>query len=213
MSCCDPNGLNEFFRGRIVRFEAWSFSRFGLSSRQRRLIALLGDVSGTSIIEVGCGTGAVSTTLLKAGASRASYVEISCDYLREARRIAEKAGVADRAEFYGLDFAQEAERSAPADIVIADRVVCCYPDGERLVERMAAHSRARLVFSYPRPSWLGRAARRSLNLAMRLLGREYRFFLHDPEWLKRAAARQGQHLSQEEPVGPFQLALFERRTE
>ncbi len=209
MACCDPNGLNAFFRGGMVRFEAWSYSRFGLSSRQKRIIALLGDVSGKSVIEVGCGTGAVSTALLKAGAARASYVEISRDYLREARRIAEEAGVADRAEFYELDFAQDADRVAPADLVIADRVVCCYPEGEKLVERMAAHSLTCLVFSYPAPSWSSRLARSSINLAMRLLGRDYRFFLHDPERLKRAA-RNGHRLSREEALGPWRLARFDR---
>jgi hypothetical protein len=47
---------------------------------------------------------------------------------------------------------------APADLVILHRVVCCYPDYERLLTAAADHARRALVFSYPPRNPLSRAS-------------------------------------------------------
>jgi magnesium-protoporphyrin O-methyltransferase len=209
VSCCDVNGLNSFFRGALVRWERLLFERRGPTEQQQRIIELASvGPSGRSVLEVGCGVGAVTTTLLARGAARGLYVDLSQDYLQAAAELAQRAGVGGRAAFYRLDFAEA--RLAMADIVIADRVVCCYPDAETLLEAAAAHSRALLIFSYPRPSWLSRLLRRLLNLMVRLLGKDYRFFLHDPERLLRAATRSGHRLSRQRSLGFWQLAVLER---
>ena len=53
-------------------------------------------------------------------------------------------------------------RAAPdaveqADIVVLHRVVCCYPDYERLLSAAADHARTRLVFSFPPRNAMSRA--------------------------------------------------------
>lgn len=210
VGCCDVNGLNSVFRGALVRWERRRFERRGPTPQQERIIEVASaGISGRSVLEVGCGIGAVTTTLLARGAAKGLYVDLSQDYLRHAAELARRAGVAERASFCRLDFAEA--KLAMADIVIADRVVCCYPDGERLLEAAAAHSRALLVFSYPRPSRLSRLVRRLLNLAVRLVGKDYRFFLHDPEGLLQAATRSGHRLRQQRSLGFWQLAVLERQ--
>lgn len=211
MGCCDVNGLNGFFRGALVRWEAAAFRRYGPTRQQQRIVRLVAaESAGCSVLEVGCGIGAVTTTLLARGAAKGSYVDLSHDYLRTAKELAQRAGVDGRAAFYRLDFAKEAAAVTPADIVIADRVVCCYPDAERLVGAVAEQSRALLVFSYPRPFWLSRLLRRLLNLAMRLWGKDYRFFLHDPKGLLQAATRSGHRLREHHALGFWQIVVFER---
>lgn len=54
------------------------------------------------------------------------------------------------------DVVDVADGSAPADAVTLDRVVCCYPSYDRLLEhalRFAGHA---FAFSYPRDRWFVR---------------------------------------------------------
>lgn len=210
MDCCQVNGLNQMFTGAYVRRELRTFERKGLNKRQRQLSHLVGDdLGGKSLLEVGCGVGALTTTLLTKGAAKGSYVEISVDYLEAARHLAQKAGVTEKANFYLQDFASLEAHFSTADIVLLDRIVCCYPDGERLIGKAAQHSEQLLIFSYPRPFWLLYVFRWLLNVVlMRLLRKDYRFFLHDPEGLRRAAMVTGHRLVLTRSLGLWQLVVL-----
>lgn len=206
MDCCDPNGLDRMFAGRLVRQELNTWQRKGLSGRQRSIIEHLELLTpGTTVLEVGCGIGAVGTTLLTRGAGEGTFVDISTAYLRAAREVAAQAGVEARASFYQDDFAASARPYPQADVVVLDRVVCCYPDAVALLEKAARHSKRTLVYTHPRPLWFMPLFRSLCAFGMRLAGREYRFFLHDPELLLRAATGAGHARVVTRSVGMWQL--------
>ena len=69
---------------------------------------------------------------------------------------------------------------APADFVVLNRVVCCYPDYERLLGAAAGHARRALVFSYPPRNGLSRSILGVENLVFRLQRQEFRTFAHPP---------------------------------
>ena len=60
------------------------------------------------------------------------------------------------------------------------RVVCCYPDYERLLGAAATHARRLLVFSHPPRNLASRAFIRAQNLGLRLAGKEFRTYAHSP---------------------------------
>ena len=68
----------------------------------------------------------------------------------------------------------------PADIVIMNRVVCCYPDMPRLARAGAVHARELFVLSYPRRSWWIRSALGFANLMLWLTRRDFKVFVHPP---------------------------------
>ena len=70
---------------------------------------------------------------------------------------------------------------APADLVVLHRVVCCYPDYERLLGAAADHARLALVVSYPPRNLLSRAFYRGFNLVMQLTRSSFRGFAHPPD--------------------------------
>jgi SAM-dependent methyltransferase len=77
-----------------------TFSRAHIRRRHRTAIRMLAPhVQGRRIVELGCGTGALSIDLVKAGARAALGVDISGDVVRAAEEHAREAGVADRATF------------------------------------------------------------------------------------------------------------------
>jgi magnesium-protoporphyrin O-methyltransferase len=76
-------------------------------------------------------------------------------------------------------------------VVVLHRVVCCYPDYERLLGAVAEHAGRLVVFSYPRRNIVSRAVIASQNLGFRLLGREFRVFAHPPAAMLAALGERG----------------------
>ncbi|HKF85248.1 MAG TPA: hypothetical protein VKB30_05635, partial [Candidatus Limnocylindrales bacterium] len=66
----------------------------------------------------------------------------------------------------------------PADIVVLDRVVCCYPDMAGLVAVAAGHTRRRLGLVLPRDDPWVRAVVAVSNGWNRLRGDPFRFHAH-----------------------------------
>src|SRR4029077_17350447 len=92
----------------------------------------------------------------------------------------EEAGLADRVERRMVDIAVAPESVEPADAVVLHRVVCCYPDYERLLGAAADRAGRLLVFSYPRRNLGTRFLVAAQNLAFRVMRREFRTFTHPP---------------------------------
>jgi len=191
--CCSPKGYRWVFSERSARAEAKRYRRKGLDSTSRRIVDFLvaQGVEDRTVLEVGGGIGAIQIELLKAGASRATSVELTPTYEEEARGLLEEAGLADRVDRKLMDFAQDAGQVAPADVVIMNRVICCYPDMPRLAGAAAGHARQVLVMSYPRYTWWTRIGLGTSNVMLRLLRREFHIFVHRPDRIIATSRAQG----------------------
>jgi SAM-dependent methyltransferase len=211
VGCCDPNGLNQMFAGSIVQEELRTYRRHGLNKRQQQIIKMLEPLAlARDVLDIGCGLGAVGTTLLKRSVSQGTFVDISGDYLRAAREVADDAGVGERATFVQDDFATSLRPYSKADVVVLDRVVCCYPDAITLLEKAARHSDKALVFTYPRPFWFMPLFRALCALSMKVMRREYRFFLHDPEVLLEAATSSGHKHEETRTAGMWRMVTLQK---
>jgi 2-polyprenyl-3-methyl-5-hydroxy-6-metoxy-1,4-benzoquinol methylase len=147
-------------------------------------------VSEANVLEVGGGVGAIQLELLKAGARRTANVEFSPGYETAAAELAEEAGVSEQIDREIGDFAQDG-RFGDAEVVVMHRVVCCYPDYERLVGEAARHARRVLVFSFPPRNLASRALNGASNLWMRARRNDFRSYVHPPERMIEVARRQG----------------------
>ena len=132
------------------------------------------------MLEVGGGVGEIQLELLKLGAERTVNLELSPAYDTEAAGLLRETGFEDRAERRLHDIAEDPEAVEPADVVVLHRVVCCYPDYERLLGAAAEHARRLLVFSYPPRNAVSRFVVWAQNLGFGLMRREFRTFAHPP---------------------------------
>jgi len=158
------------------------YRKRGLDGTARRMVEFLErhGIEGATVLEVGGGVGEIQIELLKRGAARAVNLELSPAYDEEASRLLSEAGLEDRAERRLHDIAVDPEGVEEADVVVLHRVVCCYPDYERLLGAVAQHARRLVVFSYPPQNVVSRVFVAAANLVFRLLRREYRSFVHPP---------------------------------
>jgi 2-polyprenyl-3-methyl-5-hydroxy-6-metoxy-1,4-benzoquinol methylase len=137
-------------------------------------------IDGASLLDIGGGIGVLGLEMVAAGARQVVQVDASAAYLAAAQRQFAERGWGDRHRAVPGDFAALTEPPDPADIVTLDRVVCCYPDYERLLARAAGHARGALALSYPRDRWYVRAVIALENLWRRITRSAFRAFVHPP---------------------------------
>ena len=191
-SCCSPKGYRWIFSERMAHSDANRYRRKGLDATSRRIFDFVKSqgVEGRTVLEVGGGIGAIQIELLKAGAARTVSVELTPTYEEDANALLQESGLADRAERKIMDFAMAGADVDGADIVIMNRVICCYPDMPRLAGQASDHARQLLVMSFPRRAWWMRIGLGLGNLMLRVTRREFQIFLHPP---KRILATSEQH--------------------
>ena len=108
-------------------------------------------------------------------------------YDADAHILAADAGLSERVTRRQLDLAAAPEAIEPHDIVVLHRVVCCYPDYQRLLAAAAEHAKRLLVFSHPPHNLASRAVFAAQNLVFRLRRSPFRTFVHDPAAMSTAA--------------------------
>jgi len=191
--CCDSSGYGALFGERFSRHLARRYRRRGLDRTATRMLEFLTEqgVDGASVLEIGGGVGALQLELLQRGASRATNLELVDSYDDDAAALAADAGMADRMTRRRVDLATSPDEVEPHDIVVLHRVVCCYPDYERLLGAAAGHARRLLVYSHPPRNPVSRAIFAGENLLFRLRRNPFRTFLHDPAAMTTAAQRDG----------------------
>ncbi len=212
MSACCVRGYERFFGRRTARRDARRYRRKGLDPTAKRLVDELAahGVNGASALEIGGGIGAIELELLRRGLDRATIVELSHGYDDEASTLARERGVESRIERRHGDFVEGEAEVDPADLVVMHRVVCCYPDPERLVGAAASHARRLLALSFPRDKWWLRLGFRGVNLWCRLTG-GIEAFVHDPARVVAAAEASGLRTVLHQRSGRiWRVAVFER---
>jgi Methyltransferase domain len=212
-SCCNARGCDDFFTAGMAKRAAERYRKNGVDKTARRMLAFLEErgIEGATVLEVGGGVGDVQLELLKLGAATTLNLELSPAYDPEAARLIEEAGVEGRVERRVHDIAADPASVEPADVVVLHRVVCCYPDYERLLGAAADRSRRLLVFSYPPRNVLSRLLLGSQNLLFKLRRKEFRTFAHPPARMLAVLEQRGLvHTYAHRPV-VWQIAGFERR--
>ncbi len=191
--CCDPRGCDSMFGAGYARERARRYRRRGLGVTERNIVDFLGrrGLHGATILEIGGGIGEIQLELLLRGAARATNLELVNVYDSLALALADQATVGDRIERRVLDIAATPDLVEPADIVVLHRVVCCYPDGERLLGAAADHARRLLVFSHPPRNVASRALVAVQNATFRRSGNTFQTFAHPPEEMLAVLERRG----------------------
>jgi hypothetical protein len=210
--CCSPKGYRWIFSESSARIEARRYRRRGLDGTSRRIVDYLvrRGVKGLTLLEIGGGIGAIQIELLKAGAAHAISVELTPTYEQVAAELLRETGLDGRVERTVMDFAAAADEVPAADIVIMNRVICCYPDMPRLAGAAADHTQSVLVMSFPKQRLWTRAFLGGGNLMLWLLRRQFHVFVHPPEQIFEVASRRGLRKELDRPGFFWEVAALGR---
>ena len=159
-------------------------------------------VTERTVLDVGCGIGDLAIEVVARGAASGTGYDLSPKAIDEARRLAVSRGVGDRMRF---EVGDGAMLDLPAaDIVVINRVVCCYPDADNLLDHTLGAARG--VFAVTAPvsrgpiGWWNRLWSALENVGYRLRPTKYdgfRVFIHDldriDERIRAAGFRRTRH--------------------
>jgi hypothetical protein len=181
MNCCnhcsDAGGL---FSQRIAERELRHFRKKGPRRSTQILLRSIGPpkTHGMNLMDIGSGVGAIPHKLLASGLASAVVIDASAAYLEASAQEATRRGHRERLTYHHGDFVDLAKSLGPADIVTLDRVICCYPDVDKLVNSSAEKAMHVYALVYPRERWITRIGSVLVNALLRLRGGAFRIYIH-----------------------------------
>jgi magnesium-protoporphyrin O-methyltransferase len=201
------------FSPRVARRTLTRYREKGLGSLERRMLETIASegLDNARVLEVGGGIGAIQAELLAAGADRGEIIELASAYEPFAGELARELGVEERSSFRIEDVLENPGAVEPADLVVLNRVVCCSPDGVRLVATASRLCRRTLAVSFPRSRLLVRGGLGLVNGAMRIMGRSFRVFVHPRSALLAAAEAEGLELTETGDTLAWEFVVLRRR--
>ena len=146
------------------------------------------------LLDIGSGVGALTFELLERGVTEAIGVDLSSAYVAAASEEATHRGRTDSVRFVHGDFVAMASQLLAVDIVTLDRVVCCYPEYEPLLDESVRHADRYFALSYPRDAWYVRTWVGVQNLARQVRRNPFRTFVHSASAMDHVIRRTGLEL-------------------
>jgi len=200
---------------RQARRFARKFRKNGLDKAQQLIAAGLErvGVAGSTILEIGCGVGGLHLSLLKRGGVSAVGVEVSGGMIVQAKELSRELGVSDRVTYCQGDFVSDGIAISPADIVVMDKVLCCYANPVTLIERSAKSTIALFAVSYPRAGWLAKLVFGSAEHLGSLLRWSFYPFYHHPAMLDELIRKQGFEEVESATTPVWQVKIFRKQSE
>jgi 2-polyprenyl-3-methyl-5-hydroxy-6-metoxy-1,4-benzoquinol methylase len=210
--CCTPKGYRQIFSEKSAAGEANRYRRKGLDGTSKRIFDFIKGrgVEGKTLLEVGGGIGAIEIELLKAGMETAVNVELTPTYESAASELILEAGLSDRVERRVIDFAEAGTDVQSADVVVMNRVICCYPDMPKLVGAASDRARDMLVMSFPNRRWWTRLGLAAANFGFRVIRMQFRVFLHPPARILAAVEERGFQIRLNQSALMWQVVALER---
>src|SRR3989442_13148426 len=107
-ACCVPDGYAQLFDEKNARSDARNYLKKGLDPTGQRMVdeILRRGGSDASVLEVGGGIGALEIELLRAGAARATHVELVGTYEQATPELLEDLRLPGRADRQPLCFSR-----------------------------------------------------------------------------------------------------------
>ena len=181
-NCCGHINDGGRLFSRFARLSRCCYNLRGLGKSQQFFVNSLNrlGIANTQLIEIGCGVGALHQTLLLQGAGFAVGVDLADNMLKQAQIAADKNHLSACTRYMQGDFVQIVDSIEPADIMLMDKVVCCYPDADSLLKTALSRTRRILAITYPRNKWWVRAAVAVEAFFLKLSGSSFRSYVHSP---------------------------------
>jgi len=183
----DEHGISECFDREAGCCTPKTLSR--RRSRSRPLADALEEagIQSKRVLEIGCGAGELARELAQRGARSVTGIDLSPETVALAAREAAAEGLAGKVRFEVGNGATEP--LAPHDVVVMNRVICCYPLAQELIAHTSDAALQVFAFTVPRTEGVLRLYWRLglwvENTYHALRRRQFRAYLHDVSRIDR----------------------------
>ena len=153
-SCCQTN-YNSTFDDPLAKKELNNYLKKGVKKTSQPIVKILGqiDIKNKTLLDIGGGVGVISFELFKRGLAHSTQVDFSKSYIKTFIKEAHSRFSTDKAEALLGDFTKIHKDVPNADLVTLDKVICCYPDFEKLIQRSIVKANKWYAYTLPRDIW------------------------------------------------------------
>lgn len=212
MTCTQCQGIEDLFSEEYVAGELKRYRKRGPDKTTRILIDALKKegVQGQTLLDIGGGLGAIQHELLSAGMQSAMDIEASRAYFNTAKKETARRGFEQRVEYRHGNFVELAEEIPPADIVTLNRVICCYPDMEKMVGLSVSRANRLYGLVYPRTDWWMKLWHVLQSFFLRLIRSRFRTYLHSKQAVEELIIHKGFKRSFYKETFTWQIVVYRR---
>ena len=209
VSCC--SAIESHFGASHAREDLASYLQNGPEPSTARIAALVRalGIRNASLLDVGSGIGSLAAETAECF-HRIMFVDMSSAYLELAAQLAEERGYDDRVQSICADFVNVTEKIPMADVVVLDRVVCCYPDYDELLRAAAEKSATWYMVSYPHDRMYVRLHTAYRNWRRSRKGNRFRTFVHPPPDMRNAIVEENFRLQEQRSSFMWKVDVFRR---
>ena len=212
MTCTQCLGIEDLFSEEYVAKELKDYRRRGPDKTTRILIEALKkeNVEGQTLLDIGGGLGTIQHEMLSAGVQHATDIDASNAYIKAAKAESTRRGYAGQVDYQHGNFVDLAADIPPVDIVTLNRVICCYPDMQKMVSLSVSRADKLYGLVYPRDVWWTKIGLAIQNFVLRLQRSRFRTYLHPTDAVEALIRRNGFERRFYKKTFIWQIAVFSR---
>ena len=210
-SCSEFEGMadRQFTAAKAAKeLQAYRRGRLVATTRLLRDAIVQTGMNHGTLLDIGGGVGALTFELLDRGLKGAVIADASAAYVTAAREEAVRRNRAPVVEVVHGDILELP--LVRASVVTLDRVVCCYPSYEPMLEHAVRRAENVVALSYPHDRWYVRGFTWIEN-SSRARKNGFRTFVHPPVRMQQIVQRAGFELATRRSTFVWSIDVFVRR--
>ena len=210
-SCCNI-AYQGTFDDKRAKKELKDYEASGVKGNSRPLHQLLQSLNlkEKSMLEIGGGIGSLIFESFKSGLKQAQYVDISEAYFHTFKSAIKARNLEDNVAMHLGDFVELKEKVPKVELVVLDKVICCYKDYEALVLNLTAKAGKWYAITIPKDSWWMKLLFSFFILIKKLKKDLFRPYIHEHRLIFDQIQKAGFRKVDEKKTLLWKSFLFER---
>ena len=207
--CCDTNKI---FEKKKAEKELNLYIRKGPKGATKKFLKALSRITkrDKTLLDIGGGIGIIQWEFLKEQARSTTDIDAAGGYLDVARTVAREFKYLEKTNFIQEDFNDVAADLDKYDFVTLDKVVCCYPDYEKILLNATAKSNGYVALSYPISNLFSKLLNGVGRLYFLIKKSEFKTYIHPSKKVEQLIVNQGFRLHYKGISFPWNVQVFER---
>ena len=212
MACKDCSCYQSMFNLKHAKRQLRKYKKKGLRKPTFYLVETLKQhkLAELSLLDIGGGIGTIPFELMEVGVKQVTNVDISRGYQKVFSDELKERGLEEKVKIFNGDFVDIAPQLEQVDIVTLDKVICCYPDFEDLINLSLEKSRKYYAYILPKDVWWMRLGKKLVSF-IRLFKKDLiEVFVHPPlvieDMVQKAGFKKLEHFYHRE----WQVLVFAR---
>ena len=213
MTCEHCLGADSLFNLKTAKKQKKAFLKKGLSRVSQKLFEEVKPhiEEDSTMLDIGGGIGGLQWEFYKLGGKSSTQVDSSNAYLEVAKDLDYELGFENKSQRLFGDFTDVAPEVSKHSILVMDKVLCCYPNFDSLLQASLLRCEKVAAFSFPMGGSIARLFRAFGVLYMKAIGNSFRPYVHDPQLVHEYIESQGFQRSSKNRAFPWNVWLYVRK--